>query len=186
MRIVPPPVPKPSANVDDMIGYLRSLESWTAEYAEWAEEAAKADHSARSAYILDFEFVKSPDFEDRFRKVAVFDLFMTWVGSRRLREVFDAVARSMGGLDDTDELPPAKRLLFARKVRIASSILNSSTKPFEHQEAGRASKGMPPISTDIMDIVQYLAVICEPMTFLGSRRLMAERSPQKQDDSAES
>jgi hypothetical protein len=93
MEIDSPPFPKSSANPQQLYWNLNELFDWTVNQKAWANMEASRLNAPQQPFIPDFGPQPSGDAE-RFNRLAVADMFVSWRAMRAIREKYDEIVRN--------------------------------------------------------------------------------------------
>ncbi len=138
MEIDSPPYPKNSSSPRDLFKSLVELYHWAAPQFDWVNAEALRLGAPLTPFIvtLGVEPLPTEKSINRFTRLAVPDMFMSWKALRRIREKYDAIIRNYENEEDWE----SDACIFHRIaiVKAAMILLSISFLDFERREA----KGM--------------------------------------------
>jgi len=138
MEIDSPPYPKNNSSPSDLFNSLVELYQWVATQFEWVNTEAARLGAPSAPFIksLGVEPLPNKNSINRFTRLAVPDMFMSWQALRRIREKHDSIIRNYENAEDWN----SDGCIFHRisLVRSAITLLSISFLDFERREA----KGM--------------------------------------------
>ena len=132
MDIDSPPFPKSSANPEQMYWNLSELYDWVLNQREWAEMEASRLNAPSQPFIPDFGPYPSGN-PDRYMRLAVPDMFVSWQAMRAIREKYDEIVRNY----EDEESWTSDACIFHRIniVKMASMLLSMAFLDREKREA---------------------------------------------------
>lgn len=166
MKISQPPVPKPSANVEDVRRDVLALAEWVSRYSSWANDYAEGSGCPFSPFVPTNALENAVRNMNGIMSASVQDLFLTWFGCRRLREIFDMFARNNAVTGSIRDCDSHVQHMFARIVRTAFLLVENAPLSYERQEAKRMEQGLPNLSVDSYDLLQFVVDRHDPAKFI--------------------
>lgn len=132
MEIDSPPFPKNSSNPEQLHQNLKDLYYWVRGQRDWANMEASRLNAPEQPFIPELGPYPQ-DTSDRFIKLAVPDMFVSWQATRAIREKYDAVVRSY----EEEESWTSDACIFHRIniVKLAALLLTMAFLDREKREA---------------------------------------------------